>query len=193
MTKKTLAMSLIIFPILPVISLAGEIEIGDAKLEWREDFATAWTFWTKIPVTNYANHEYRVIGKLLFSDENGVELYGIPFWGIEEKIKGSSLKYLTIERNYVKCRRSDDAREPQGFCTILATESDHPPHGKLTVALGIACEHTLFHTLADFLMATETDREFHPGFDDGPRCQIVIDVVLKWFISLHKIQKEKSI
>jgi len=71
LTKKTLAMSLIIFIILPVISLAGEIEIGDVKLEWREDFATAWTFWAKIPVTNYANYEYRVIGKLLFSDENG--------------------------------------------------------------------------------------------------------------------------
>ena len=28
---------------------------------------------------NYANYEYRVIGKLLFYDKDGVELYGTPF------------------------------------------------------------------------------------------------------------------
>jgi hypothetical protein len=74
-------MSLIIFFILPVIGLADEIEIGDVTLERSEDFATAWTLLAKIPVMNYANHEYRVIGKLLFYDEDGGELYGIPFWG----------------------------------------------------------------------------------------------------------------
>jgi hypothetical protein len=85
-------MSLIIFFILPVIGLADEIEIGDVTLERREDFATAWTLLAKIPVTNYANHEYRVIGKLLFYDEDGVELYGIPFWGDVEAMESKVLQ-----------------------------------------------------------------------------------------------------
>jgi hypothetical protein len=96
LAKKILAISLTILVILPVISLAEEIEIGDIKLEWREDFATAFTFWAKIPVVNYANHEYRVIGKLLFYDEDGIELYGIPFWGDVEAMERKVLQATSL-------------------------------------------------------------------------------------------------
>jgi hypothetical protein len=41
---------------------------------------------------NHANHEYRVIGKLLFYDEYGEELYGIPFWGDLEAMESKVLQ-----------------------------------------------------------------------------------------------------
>lgn len=81
MAKRISAISLTIFIILPVVSLAQEVEIGDIELEWKEEFATACTLRAKIPVVNHANHEYRVIGKLVFYDEYEEELCGIPFLG----------------------------------------------------------------------------------------------------------------
>ncbi len=89
-------MSLIMLLILPVIGLAEEIEIGDVTLEWREDFATAFTFWARIPVVNYADHEYRIIGKLLFYDEYGDELYGIPFLGDVEAMERKVLQAKSL-------------------------------------------------------------------------------------------------
>jgi hypothetical protein len=91
LTKKILAITLPILFILPVLCLAEEVEIGDIKFEWKIEFATAWAFWAKIPVVNYANHEYRIIGKLLFYDKNGFQLYGIPFLG---DVKGRKHKIL---------------------------------------------------------------------------------------------------
>ena len=38
MAKRILAISLTIFVILPVISLAQEVEIGNIELEWKEEF-----------------------------------------------------------------------------------------------------------------------------------------------------------
>ena len=92
MAKRILAISVTIFVILPVISLAQEVEIGNIELEWKEEFATACTLRAKIPVVNHANHEYRVIGKLLFYDEYGEELYGIPFWGDLEAMESKVLQ-----------------------------------------------------------------------------------------------------
>ena len=45
---------------------------------------------------NYANHEYRVIGKLLFYDRDGVEFYGIPFWGDVEARKRKVLQAIWL-------------------------------------------------------------------------------------------------
>lgn len=96
MAKRILAISLTIFVILPVISLAQEVEIGTIELEWKEEFATACTLRAKIPVVNHANHEYRVIGKLLFYDEYGEELCGIPFLGDLEAMESKVLQAKSL-------------------------------------------------------------------------------------------------
>jgi hypothetical protein len=92
LAKKISAISLTIFIILPVISLAQEVEIGNVELEWKEEFATARTRRAKIPVVNHANHEYRVIGKLLFYDEYEEKLCGIPFLGDLEAMESKVLQ-----------------------------------------------------------------------------------------------------
>ena len=92
MAKRILAISVTIFVILPVMSLAQEVEIGNIELEWKEEFATACTLRAKIPVVNHANHEYRVIGKLLFYDEYEEELCGIPFLGDLEAMESKVLQ-----------------------------------------------------------------------------------------------------
>ena len=98
------AIGLTILVFLPAISLAQEIEIGDIELEWKEDFATAGTIWAKIPIINYANHEYRIIGKLILYDEDGLELYGIPFLGDVEAMghKVLQAKSLVPSSDYGK-------------------------------------------------------------------------------------------
>ena len=96
MVKKIAAMGLAILFFFPLISLAQDIEIGEIELEWKEDFATAGTIRANIPITNHANHEYRVIGKLLLYDEDGLELYGIPFWGDVEAMEHKVLQAKSL-------------------------------------------------------------------------------------------------
>jgi hypothetical protein len=94
--KKILAISVTILVFLTAISLAQEVEIGDVNLEWKEDFATAYTFWARIQVVNYADHEYRIIGKFLFYDEYGDELYGVPFLGDVEAMERKVLQAKSL-------------------------------------------------------------------------------------------------
>jgi len=96
LVKKIAAMGLTILFFFPLISLGQEIEIGDIELDWKEDFATAGTIRAKIPITNHANHEYRVIGKLLLYDEDGLELYGIPFLGDVEAMERKVLQAKSL-------------------------------------------------------------------------------------------------
>lgn len=85
---------------MPAICLAGDIEVGDIKLRWEKTFGDIYTFWAKIPVMNYANYGYRVIGKLLFYDRDGVELYGIPFWGDVEAERRRALQAKCLIPSY---------------------------------------------------------------------------------------------
>ena len=100
MPQKTLTIGLIVLFILPVICLAGNIEIGDIKLKWEKDFGTACTLLAKIPAINRTDKDYSIRGKFLFYDKDGFEFYGIPFWGDVEARKREVLQANWIISNW---------------------------------------------------------------------------------------------
>lgn len=73
--------------------------------------------------------------------------------------------------------RRDEVPE-QGFRTILVTESAHPylncwwPPGHI-----IGWEHTFVHEIGDLLRAIGEGRPVKPDFEDGLRCQLVLDSI----------------
>ncbi len=73
-----------------------------------------------------------------------------------------------------------DAATESGFRTILATDGGHPyagawwPAGHL-----IGWEHTFTHEMHDVLTAIERRRSVAPSFEDGLRCQEVLDAALR--------------
>ena len=92
MNQKPLTISLIVLLILPVICLAGNIEIGDIKLKWEKDFGTPCTLLAKIPAINCTDKDYSIRGKFLFYDKDGFELCKIPFWGEVKAREGEVLQ-----------------------------------------------------------------------------------------------------
>ena len=79
------------------------------------------------------------------------------------------------ELNYFS--RSDEPLQ-QGYRTILVTENAHPyidrwwPPGHI-----IGWEHTFIHEIGDFLLSIVNKTEVMPDFNDGFRCQVVLDSV----------------
>jgi len=76
----------------------------------------------------------------------------------------------------------DDAlpKKEQGFKRILVTEAVHPYiHGYWPPGHIIGYEHTFINTVVDMMnhMAGKV-KEFHANFEDGLRCQEVLDAVL---------------
>ncbi len=73
--------------------------------------------------------------------------------------------------------RSDSA-SLQGFRNILVTENSHPyltkwwPPGHV-----IGWEHTFIHEIGNFLTAIGEGKMITPNFNDGYRCQLVLDAV----------------
>jgi predicted dehydrogenase len=73
--------------------------------------------------------------------------------------------------------RRDEGSE-QGFRTVLVTESAHPylkcwwPPGHI-----IGWEHTFVHEIGDLLAAITEGRPVQPDFEDGLRCQQVLDAI----------------
>jgi predicted dehydrogenase len=72
----------------------------------------------------------------------------------------------------------DDAPDVKGFQTVLVTEPDHPytaawwPPGHI-----IGYEHTFVHTVKDLLDGIAAGKSPGPTFEDGYRCQAVLDAV----------------
>jgi predicted dehydrogenase len=72
----------------------------------------------------------------------------------------------------------DDAPDVKGFRTVLVTEPDHPytaawwPPGHI-----IGYEHTFVHTIKDLLDGIAAGKSPAPTFEDGYRCQAVLDAV----------------
>ncbi len=71
-----------------------------------------------------------------------------------------------------------EKKERQGFRRILVTEASHPyfsawwPPGHI-----IGYEHTFVHAIAEFLNCLAAGRPPSPGFEDGVRCQAVLEAV----------------
>jgi predicted dehydrogenase len=91
--------------------------------------------------------------------------------------KGSIV--FNLERmNELQVYFVDDAPEVSGLRTVLVTEPEHPymeawwPPGHI-----IGYEHTFVHTVRDLLDGIKTGNSPAPTFEDGYRCQAVLDAV----------------
>ena len=91
---------------------------------------------------------------------------------------GGSLVFDLERMNELKVYFEDDLAEAGGFRTVLVTEPDHPyagawwPPGHI-----IGYEHTFVHTVKDLLDGIAAGKSPPPTFEDGYRCQAVLDAV----------------
>jgi predicted dehydrogenase len=96
------------------------------------------------------------------------------------EINGSngSLVFDLERLNELQVYFEDDAPDVKGFRTVLVTEPDHPymhawwPPGHI-----IGYEHTFVHTVRDLLDGIAAGKNPAPSFEDGHRCQAVLDAV----------------
>ncbi len=86
---------------------------------------------------------------------------------------------FNLERlNELQYFNSNDPTETQGFKTILVTENSHPyidawwPPGHI-----IGWEHTFVHQFATLMNGIAKTAQVVPNFQDGLRCQEVLDAV----------------
>jgi predicted dehydrogenase len=87
--------------------------------------------------------------------------------------------FFDLERvNELQVYPEDEEPETSGFRTLLVTEPQHPymagwwPPGHI-----LGYEHTFVHTVKDLLDGIKTGESPGPTFEDGYRCQLVIDAV----------------
>jgi predicted dehydrogenase len=89
-----------------------------------------------------------------------------------------SLAFDLERRNELEVYLEDEAPEARGFRTVLVTEPDHPymqgwwPPGHI-----IGYEHTFIHTVKDLLDGIAGGKCPAPTFEDGYRCQAVLEAV----------------
>jgi predicted dehydrogenase len=96
------------------------------------------------------------------------------------EINGSegSLVFDLERMNELRVYFEEDPPEASGFRTVLVTEPEHPymegwwPPGHI-----VGYEHTFVHTVKDLLDGIKTGVEPSPTFEDGYRCQAVLDAV----------------
>jgi predicted dehydrogenase len=96
------------------------------------------------------------------------------------EINGSrgSIVFDLERMNELRVFFTDDEPEASGFRTIIVTEPEHPymeawwPPGHI-----IGYEHTFIHTVRDLLDGIAAGESPAPTFEDGYRCQAVLDAV----------------
>lgn len=96
------------------------------------------------------------------------------------EINGSkgSIKFDFERMNELQVYFTDDAEDVQGFRRVLATDPAHAymeawwPPGHT-----IGFEHTFTHEVHEFMQALAEDRQPVPNFDDGVKCQEVLEAV----------------
>jgi predicted dehydrogenase len=96
------------------------------------------------------------------------------------EINGSngSLVFDLERMNELQVHFADEPAETSGFRTVMVTEPDHPyvgawwPPGHI-----IGYEHTFVHTIKDLLDGIAAGKSPPPTFEDGYRCQAVLDAV----------------
>jgi predicted dehydrogenase len=91
--------------------------------------------------------------------------------------KGSVV--FDLERmNELEVFFTEDQPDVQGFRTVNVTEPDHPytgawwPPGHI-----LGYEHTFVHTMKDLMDGIKAGESPAPTFEDGYRCQAVLDAV----------------
>jgi predicted dehydrogenase len=91
---------------------------------------------------------------------------------------GGSLVFDLERMNELQVYLEDDPPEVRGFRTVMVTEPDHPyvgawwPPGHI-----LGYEHTFVHTIKDLLDGIASGENPPPTFEDGYRCQAVLDAV----------------
>lgn len=96
------------------------------------------------------------------------------------EINGSkgSIRFNLERLNELEVFFLDDAPHLQGYRTIVVTEEVHPyianwwPPGHI-----IGYEHGFIHLAYEFIQATTKDKPFTPSFEDGVKCQEVLEAV----------------
>ena len=96
------------------------------------------------------------------------------------EINGSkgSVAFDLERMNELEVYFEDDPPEVRGFRTVMVTEPDHPyvgawwPPGHI-----LGYEHTFVHTVKDLLDGIGAGKSPAPTFEDGYRCQAVLDAV----------------
>jgi predicted dehydrogenase len=96
------------------------------------------------------------------------------------EINGSrgSVAFDLERMNELQVYLEDDEPDVKGFRTVLVTEPDHPymegwwPPGHI-----IGYEHTFVHTIKDLLDGIGAGESPAPTFEDGYRCQAVLEAV----------------
>jgi predicted dehydrogenase len=96
------------------------------------------------------------------------------------EINGSrgSVAFDLERMNELQVYLEDDEPDVKGFRTVLVTEPDHPymegwwPPGHI-----IGYEHTFVHTIKDLLDGIGAGQSPAPTFEDGYRCQAVLEAV----------------
>jgi predicted dehydrogenase len=91
---------------------------------------------------------------------------------------GGSVAFDLERMNELQVYLEDDGPQVKGFRTVLVTDPDHPymegwwPPGHI-----IGYEHTFVHTIKDLLGGISTGESPAPTFEDGYRCQAVLEAV----------------
>lgn len=91
--------------------------------------------------------------------------------------KGSVI--FDFERmNELQVYFTNDQEDVQGFRRVLATDSAHAYSGVWwPTGHPIGYEHTFTHAFVEFLDAIQEDRQPSPNFNDGVKCQQVLEAV----------------
>jgi len=98
------------------------------------------------------------------------------------EISGSkgSLRWNLERMNELEVFSFDDARDGQGFRTIMCMDGVHPyaanwwPDGHI-----VGYEHTFVHHVVDFVRALHSGEPFAPDFADGVAVQCVLEAALQ--------------
>ena len=96
------------------------------------------------------------------------------------EINGSkgSVRFDFERMNELEVYFTDDADDVQGFRRVLATDPAHDymdawwPPGHT-----IGFEHTFIHEVLELMEAIRDDRQPEPNFEDGIKCQEVLEAV----------------
>ncbi len=98
---------------------------------------------------------------------------------IEISGERGSLRWNLERMNELEVFSFADARDGQGFRTIMVMDGVHPyaanwwPDGHI-----VGYEHTFVHHLVDFVRALHAGEPFRPDFDDGVAVQAVLEASL---------------
>ncbi len=99
---------------------------------------------------------------------------------IEISGEKGSIRWNLERMNELEVFSFADARDGQGFRTVMVMDSVHPyaanwwPDGHI-----VGYEHTFVHHVVDFVRALHDGTPFAPGFDDGVVVQAVLEASLE--------------